>query len=535
MKAPPVISPEFATQLEILAHHARRSPRRVVFSFLDEDTTYGELWTSIEAFAGGLLERGLSRGDRVVMAQPNGPGFFTAFYGAQRAGAIAVPVAPESGVERVADLASLCDAAAVVVADDLNPKAGRTLADLVGDARSLFTVSEGIAAQPAPPVEVRAEDLALLQYTSGSTGDPKGVQLTHAGLITNMDQMIAGMGITAKDIFVSWLPAHHDMGLILMTMVPMALAARMILMPTSVRSIRSWLETIAAHRATFTAAPDFAYRLSLRFATDPGDVDLSTLRVALNAAEPVRAGTVKAFEEAFGLSNVMCPAYGLAEATVGVSMWGPGKPILVDQRGCVSVGRPFPEVEVRIETEDGDAAPEVVGEIVVQSPANTCGYWCNPEATDAMLTTDGSIRTGDLGYLDADGNLFMVSRLKNIIIQAGRNIAPREVEEAVEVFDFVRRAAAVGIDRGGAEGEQMYVFVEPMPEHAQEASSYEDMVVDVVTAVNDRLGLRPGRVYLLEPRSIPMTANGKLRYPALCDAYTDGTLRETGKILFPPY
>jgi acyl-CoA synthetase (AMP-forming)/AMP-acid ligase II len=535
MKPSRVISRDFDSQLEILAHHARKSPDRVVYSFLDEDTTYGELWNSIEAFAGGLLERGLSRGDRVVMAQPNGPGFFTAFYGAQRAGAIAVPVAPESGVARVADLASLCDAAAVVVADDLDHKAMEIVADLVGGARSLFTVSEGVAAQPAPPVEIRADDIALLQYTSGSTGDPKGVQLTHTGLITNMGQMIVGMGITEDDIFVSWLPAHHDMGLILMTMVPMALTARMILMPTSVRSIRRWLQTIADHHATFTAAPDFAYRLSLRFIGDPNDLDLSTLRVALNAAEPVRVGTVKAFEETFGLSNVMCPAYGLAEATVGVSMWGPGKTILADEKGCVSIGRPFPEVEVRIETEDGIAAPGETGEIIVQSPANTRGYWDNPEATDNLLTTDGAIRTGDLGYLDADGNLFMVSRLKNIIIQAGRNIAPREVEEAVEVYDYIRRAAAVGIDRGSAEGEQMYVFVEPMAERARDPSSYQDLVVDVVTAVRDRLGMRPGRVYLLKPRSIPMTANGKLRYPALRDAYTDGTLRAEGNILFPQY
>jgi acyl-CoA synthetase (AMP-forming)/AMP-acid ligase II len=535
MKPSRVISRDFDSQLEILAHHARKSPDRVVYSFLDEDTTYGELWNSIEAFAGGLLERGLSRGDRVVMAQPNGPGFFTAFYGAQRAGAIAVPVAPESGVARVADLASLCDAAAVVVADDLDHKAMEIVADLVGGARSLFTVSEGVAAQPAPPVEIRADDIALLQYTSGSTGDPKGVQLTHTGLITNMGQMIVGMGITEDDIFVSWLPAHHDMGLILMTMVPMALTARMILMPTSVRSIRRWLQTIADHHATFTAAPDFAYRLSLRFIGDPNDLDLSTLRVALNAAEPVRVRTVKAFEETFGLSNVMCPAYGLAEATVGVSMWGPGKTILADEKGCVSIGRPFPEVEVRIETEDGIAAPGETGEIIVQSPANTRGYWDNPEATDNLLTTDGAIRTGDLGYLDADGNLFMVSRLKNIIIQAGRNIAPREVEEAVEVYDYIRRAAAVGIARGCAEGEQMYVFVEPMAERARDPSSYQDLVVDVVTAVRDRLGMRPGRVYLLKPRSIPMTANGKLCYPALRDAYTDGTLRAEGNILFPQY
>jgi len=176
-----------------------------------------------------------------------------------------------------------------------------------------------------------------------------------------------------------------------------------------------------------------------------------------------------------------------------------------------------------------------LGEIVVSSPANTRGYWGNPEATRALLTEDRSVRTGDLGYLDRDGNLFMVSRLKNIIIQAGRNIAPGEVEEEVEGLGFVRRAAAVGIDRGGPEGEQMWVFVEPNVEQAKATEAWDDMVIDVVSAVHGRLGMRPGRVYLLEPRSIPMTANGKLKHAALRTSYLDGSLRAAGKILFPEY
>jgi acyl-CoA synthetase (AMP-forming)/AMP-acid ligase II len=445
-------------------------------------------------------------------------------------------VAPESGVGRVADLAALCDAVAVVVDDGLDQTAARTLAGLIGPAqRRLLTLNDVLGwSSAAPPVAVKGDDIAFLQYTSGSTGDPKGVKLTHTGLLTNMDQMIAGMGITEEDSFVSWLPVHHDMGLILMTMVPMLLARPMVLMPTSVRSISKWMATIAEHRATFTAAPDFAYRLAVRYLRDDRP-DVSSLRVALNAAEPVRAGTVTDFERTFGLGHVMAPAYGLAEATVGVSMWEPGKAFLADERGCVSVGRPFPEIGVRIENENGVAEPGELGEIVVSSPANTRGYWNNQDATLALLTEDGSIRTGDLGYLDHDGNLFMVSRLKNIIIQAGRNIAPGEVEEEVEGLGFVRRAAAVGIDRGGTEGEQMWVFVEPNVEKAQAAEAYDEMVIEVVSAVNGRLGMRPGRVYLLEPRTIPMTANGKLKHAALRTSYLDGSLRDEGKILHPLY
>ena len=528
---------DFSTLLEMIAYHAGANPRHEVVTFRGGGIAYEELWAAIRCFAGSLLAGGLERGDRVVIALPNGPGFLVSFYGAQHAGGIAVPVAPESGVGRVADLAALCDAVAIVVNDDLDRQAMGTLATLVAPSeRRLFTLNDVLSwSPPAPPMDIRAEDIAFLQYTSGSTGDPKGVKLSHHGLLTNMDQMIAGMGITEEDSFVSWLPVHHDMGLILMTMVPMLLARPMVLMPTSVRSIRRWMQTIADHRATFTAAPDFAYRLAVRYLRDGEHPDLSTLRVALNAAEPVRVGTVEAFERAFGLGHVVAPAYGLAEATVGVSMWGPGQEIISDDRGCVSVGQPFPEIEIRIAGGEGVAEPGELGEIVVSSPANTRGYWGNPEATRSLLTEDRAIRTGDLGYLDRDGNLFIVSRIKNIIIQAGRNIAPSEVEEEVEGLGFVRRAAAVGIDRGGAEGEQMWVFVEPLGDRANDTGTYDDMVIDVVSAVYGRLGMRPGRVYLLEPRSIPMTANGKLQHAKLRNSYLDGSLREARKILHPPY
>lgn len=532
---PDLASP--ATLIEMLQRRAAEQPEQPAFRFIDDETSYGALLEMVDRFAGRLLDAGIGDGARVVLVLPNGPEFFAAFYGSQRAGAIPVPIFPESGIERCFDLAVLCNAAAVVVA----PRLPSELFDAferraAGEGRQLITV-DGSGRRPEahelPSVD--ADHIAFLQYTSGSTGDPKGVVLTHNKVLTNVQQMIAGMEITEDEVFISWLPVHHDMGLILMTMVPFYLAARLILLPTGLADVRQWLDAIARHQGTFTAAPDFAYRLCLRSVRDPSRYDLSSLRVALNAAEPVRADTIRRFESAFGLEHVMVPGYGLAEATVGVAMQPAGTPFVVDERGFVAIGRPFPRVEVRIADGDQPAQEDVVGELVVRSPAATTGYFDNPEATAGLFWRPGWIRTGDLGYRRADGELFIVGRSKSIIIQAGRNIAPQEIEESVEALAFVRRAAAVGIDRGRAEGEQAHVFVELRRAQPPAADQLADMAVEIVARFHDRLGLRPGRVLLLKPRSIPLTANGKIRYPALRQAYLEGTLRTEARIVFPEY
>jgi acyl-CoA synthetase (AMP-forming)/AMP-acid ligase II len=261
-------------------------------------------------------------------------------------------------------------------------------------------------------------------------------------------------------------------------------------------------------------------------------LDLRSLRVALNASEPVRHETIRRFEAAFGLHRVMRPGYGLAEATVGVSMQPPGTPVAVSERGFVSLGKPFAGIRFHIVADGEPAAEGEVGEIVVESPANTQGYFDNPRATAELFWRPGCIRTGDLGF-QGGGEVYLVGRKKNIIIQAGRNLSPPEIQEAVEALPFVRRAAAVGIDRGRAEGEQAYVFVELRKASPPPPEKLLEMATEVVVRFHQRLGLRPGRVILLKPRSIPLTANGKLRPGALREAYLDGSLAKAGQILFP--
>jgi acyl-CoA synthetase (AMP-forming)/AMP-acid ligase II len=536
------------TLLHILEKRSVEEPEKIAFTFHnDSPCTFGSLWQEINCCAGYLIQRGLKPGQPVLIAIPNSGRFFYAFYGVQRAGGIAVPVFPGSGPERIVKLADLCGAAFIVISNAF-PRA--RLSELKYRAkksgRPVFFVEEGIGCtgdRHRSFPEVLPGDISFIQFTSGSTGDARGVRLTHANLIDNLEQMIAGMEITQTDVFVSWLPVFHDMGLILMTMVPFYLGIDLTLLPTGLNYLKTWLETIRERKATFTAAPDFAYRLCLIYIKDPGNYDLSGLRVALNAAEPVRFTTIQRFEERFKLENVMLPAYGLAEATVGVCGGKPGAAVKVDPRGFVSVGVPFPGVRMRIVRDDNKpAAPGEIGEIEVDSKANTTGYYKNPGATKKLFAKEGYIRTGDLGYMDGEGDFYIVGRKKSIIIQGGVNISAREVEESVDELPFVRRSAAVGIERAHTtgerwEGEQVYIFIEANLNKTQLQNPQEltNITVEVVQRFEALFGFLPGRVYLLKHGVIPMTYNGKIKYHRLKELYMDGTLRKKGLILFPGY
>jgi len=517
---------ESESLLETIARRAGDEPDRIAYVADGGPVSFDNLWKAIERFAGHCRWRGLGRGEPVLIALPNGFEFFVSYYGIQRAGGVAVPLFPGSGADRLTAVAALSAARAIVL-----PSSSAVAADLAAGPRKrideIWTVDETSTSPVAGGFpDVGAEESAFIQYTSGSTGSPKGVELTHGNLRTNVNQLIAGLEINEKDVFVSWLPAYHDMGLILMTMVPFLLGAKLYLLPANARGILRWLDVITKQKATFTAAPDFAYRHVLRTIQRPEDFDLSSMRVALNAAEPVRARTLTDFERVWGARGIMTPAYGLAEATVAVSTCRPGAPPKVDSRGFVSVGRAFPDVEIAISE---------ANEILVRSPALCRGYHRNPEATASLFQPDGFIRTGDLGYQDAAGDLFIVGRSKDIIIQAGETIAPQEMEEAADQLAFVRASAAVGIDRGRAEGEQAYLFAEIRATKSSSEDRLQDMTVDIVDSIRSRLGFRPGRVYLLRTGALPRTANGKLRRGELKRLYLDGDLRRSGKILSPDY
>jgi acyl-CoA synthetase (AMP-forming)/AMP-acid ligase II len=285
----PVAAEGAATLVALLAYQAAVGGERTAYFFNDEPRTFGRLWSDVEAFAGALVRHAVQPGGRVVMALPNGHEFFTALYGVQRAGAIPVPIFPGFAAARVIEMAQLCGAQHIVAPAAIPPQQLASWRSMADGVRILTVDTEGDGPVALP--EIQPEDIAYIQYTSGSTGDPKGVLLTHDNLLTNVRQMVAGMEITPRDRFVSWLPTYHDMGLTLMTMVPFYLAAPLYLLPTTLRDTKPWLEAITRHRGTFTASPDFGYRMCLRQTAISADgidaFDLTSLRVALNAAEPV--------------------------------------------------------------------------------------------------------------------------------------------------------------------------------------------------------------------------------------------------------
>lgn len=512
----------------MLERRALLTPDRVACVVGERSCSYRELWKRAQQVAAFLLAEGLQLREPVLIRIGNEPEFFAAYYGTQLAGGVAVPVFHRAKPRRLQTVAGLCGASFLLVESaavraSLSPQVGLRVRSVPDEA-----------GEPPVPEERRPgpDDLAMLQYTSGSTGDPKGVMLTHRNLVANVRQLIPVGKLTEEDVFVSWMPLYHDMGLIIMSMMPFYLGSKLVLLPIKLDG-HAWLKAIEEHGGTMTAAPDFGFRYALKTTRRSAHYALDTLRIALTAAEPIRADTVRRFEERFGLEGVVKPGYGLAEASVGVSFWRLDQPrILVGDNGAVSVGRGLPGTEIAIVAGGGFASPGVHGEILIKSPSCTQGYFRNPDATARLHVGGGYIRTGDLGYLDDDGNLYIVGRSKNLIIRAGQNIAPKEIEEVVEAHPAVLISAAVGIDLGRLDGEAIHVFVEIALADADQAQ-FVALARKLATQLRATLGFGPDQLFLLAPRSIPMTYNGKIRYPALQELFLSGQLARGGRILHP--
>ena len=301
--------------------------------------------------------------------------------------------------------------------------------------------------------------------------------------------------------------------------------------PPDLRNPRAWLETITKVRATFTVAPDFGYRNCVRNVRDTSDLDLASLKAALSGAEPVRTSTIDAFESHFGIKNVIVPCYGLAEATLAVAIWPRGVPLRYDASGrWLSVGQPCRGVELRIAEpmREGDSVDlvdlpaDTEGEICVKSPGVMQGYYNNPEATAKVLTADGWLRTGDLGFVDAEGFLYVTGRLKDVIIVGGENIVPADVEEVVDHVPGVRYSAAVGVDSERTGTQRLYVVAEVR----DAGTDAQGLVREIVQRVHREKGHRPARVLLVQPSTIPKTSSGKIQRSRLSEMISTGELRE---------
>jgi acyl-CoA synthetase (AMP-forming)/AMP-acid ligase II len=532
MRFAPESITDVRTLVDLVEFRRRVCGDRVFLEIVGEEVSFEALARQAEVYAATLVERGVGRGDRVAILLPTCKEFLFAFFGIQRLAAVAVPLYPNSPPERLGRI--LDDSGArVLLGSDLTlpPIAARLGASSPDTIQIDLEAFRERATEGVEFPEPRPDDLSFLQYTSGSTGEPKGVRLTHANLVANVRAIMQRVNHHPDEVGVSWLPLYHDMGLIGFIFGPLWSASKVVVLPPSMHNPGLWLQAISRHRAQFTGAPDFAYRLCNLLPRVDG-LDLSSLRLAYSGGEPVRASTVRVFHEKFGLRDVIVPAYGLAETALCVSVVYPGMRVTEDAHGSVCVGRPIPGTEVRIVKNGETLLSNQVGEIEVRAASNTSGYW-GREDDGTLLAADGYLRTGDLGYLDPEGNLYVVGRRKNLIIRGGHNIAPRELEEAADAVPEVRFTAAVGVELerfGGSE--QVLLFAEARDVSLSQVE-YARIDQKIRKAIKERAGFFPNQVYLLKPRTIPRTPNGKVQHVLLRDAFVGGQLEEAGSILYP--
>ena len=553
-----------ATLVEVLAWHADRNPDRVHIYLRTEDgqeqpITYGSLRARAAAVAAGLRARGLAAGETVALMLRSEAAFFDAFFGVLLAGGIPVPIYPPYRRDRLEEYARRqmgildnAEARALITF----PEAIRVAGLLRSELRSLRHVFAAAAlALPdttAPMPGARTGDPALIQYTSGSTGAPKGVLLTHANILANIRAIGEALRIGPDDVAVSWLPLYHDMGLIgswlgaLYFGIPIVILSPLAFLSRPVR----WLSALHAHRGTLSAAPNFAFDLCVRKVTDAEieGLDLSAWRLALNGSEPVIAETIERFAGRFApigfRPEAMCPVYGLAEASVALTAPALGVQPRVDtvrrepfqQRGLaqparsddpsplrlVGCGRPLPRHEVRIVDRAGQPVGErVEGRIEFRGPSVTSGYFRNPKITRAALH-EGWMDSGDLGYW-AEGDLFVTGRQKDLIIKAGRNLYPQEVEEIVSAVAGIRKGcvAAFGVHDPAIGTERLVVIAESREHDPLRRSELQAAVMDAVVAA---LGLPADAVVIAQPGAVLKTSSGKIRRGATKDAYLTGTM-----------
>ncbi len=555
---------------QALWRRAEREPERPhVFLREDDGTTttltHGRLLGEAMAVAGGLRERGIARGDTVALMLPTGLDFLRSFQGILIAGAIPVPIYPPVRLDRIEEYvrrqaAILADAGVrLLISFDRARSVASTLTAAVPSLRFVVTAEELSLADSAPaPRGGSGADPAFIQYTSGSTGQPKGVLLTHANLLANIEAIGQAVGVRPADVGASWLPLYHDMGLIgswlfcLHQGIPLSLQSPLAFLSRPER----WLWAIHQHRVTLSAAPNFAYELCVRRISEEAleGLDLSSWRCALNGAEPVSPDTLERFSRRFAAygfrREAMLPVYGLAENSVALCFPPVGRgprvtrvrrqPFETARRAepaealdpsalrFVSVGIPLPEHEVRIVDQTGEDLPDGgVGRLVFRGPSMMPGYFRQPEATAAISLPGGWLDSGDLAFR-MEGEIHIAGRTKDIIIKAGRNLVSAEIEEAAAAVPGIRRGCVVafGVEQEGLGTEGLLVVAETKIEDPAER---ERLVTAVVDAVAAAVGVPPDLVRLLPPGSVPKTSSGKLRRGATREQYLRGELGQGQK------
>nr|WP_307728491.1 AMP-binding protein [Massilia solisilvae] len=559
-----------------MALHARATPTRIAFTFLREDgraedLSYGDLARQVELLAGHLAAR-VGPGARALLLYPPGLEFVVAFFACLTCGVVAVPaaMADRRHAARLRALLQDADPALVLTTGDCAGAVDASLAQAGAAMLECLATDTARANAAGPLAEPDPDALALIQYTSGSTAQPRGVEVTHANLASNVDAIGQVFGFGPDSVMVSWLPLFHDMGLVGSVAAPAALGFRSVLMAPAqfLRSPVRWLRAIGDYRATCAGAPDFGWQLCARRVDEEQKtgLDLSSLKLAYNGAEPVRAATLRRFVEAFAgcgfRPDAQFACYGMAEATLLVAGGPRGRaprvrtlsasalehnqvreatPGTRDARDIVSCGPPAPGVTLLVAAPDSclPVLPRRVGEIWVAGPSVAQAYRNQPDqsaqafgarlaeqpgaslaagsAWPGPLPAGPFLRTGDLGFV-LDGEVYVTGRLRDLVIINGRNIYPQDVEEAAERAagcGAPNRCAAFAVETQGRERLAVVIEADRALARALQgghgAARAEALAQQVRAAVTRQFGVAVATVALVGPGCFPRTTSGKVQ------------------------
>ncbi len=553
----------FNVLTDILPHYAAHRPDRLCVRFYKKSTvsgayTYAETWDWVQRWARLFIDRGLQPGHKVIIALPNTYDFVGAYFGALHIGAVPAAVPPirdlsagNAYLRTVAERIHFIHARALVIQEDQESLRGQAPFSTMDDLAVLSRGCLPPAGEP-PTHQARPDDLAMLQFTSGTAGKSKAVQLTHGALIAQTKGIARRLRVvTEEDWAVSWLPLFHDMGLIgyLLTTMLVGGHVSLLLVEDFIRRPRIWLQVLSDTKASITGAPPSAFALAARHLSPEkaAAFDLSRVRIALVGAEMVTAAPLEQFAQALAPAGFrptsFIPTYGLAENCLAVNMTpldtGPEYDtvyldLLQDQglaqpvettgdgerprRTFTSLGPPLPDTEVAIEGEKGEHLGERrVGEIIVRSTSLLTGYFDNPDATQEVLQ-DGWMHTGDLGYL-AGGNLYITGRKKEVMIVGGRNYYPDDLEQiAAEVPGVYRRRTVAIAHEDATRGTDVIVILAETK--LRDVNQLRMQIRRAVLAA----GYPVSEVVLLPPKTVQMTANGKLKRTDIKRRYLAGEL-----------
>lgn len=558
------------TLVDVLLLYAIQTPDRPHIYLQDEYgkeeiISYGKLLDISLRVAHAFQQKGLRPGDTVAIMLPTSPEFFYTLFGVLLAGCIPVPIYPpfrphqiEAYAKQEAKILQNAEVRLLVTFHEAE-KLSRLLRAFIPSLKEVVKADKLLESTiKAPIYPLNGDDFGLIQYTSGSTSAPKGVLLTHQNLLSNIRSFGKAIQVSPSDVAVSWAPLYHDLGLIGMWFgslyhgIPLTIMSPLTFLTRPER----WLWAIHYHRGTISGGPNFAYELCIRKIepTQIEGLDLSSWRLAVNGAEAIQPQTLENFTKKFSpygfKAEAHFPVYGLAESTVCVatSPLNRGPRIDVISRDAlekdrqaipvtnktnqntlevVACGKPIPDHQMRVVDESGNVLPERhIGHLQFKGPSSMQGYYANPDATQAIFQ-DGWCGTGDLAYI-ADEEVFITGRIKDLIIKAGRNLYPAEIETLAGQVPHVRKGCVIafGIQDKERGTEKLIVVAETSETKPNEREKIIEAITDNMV---NALDIAPDHVVLVAPRVIPKTSSGKLQRTACKNAYLNGTLSQQGK------